>query len=158
MDSLYLDIETRSFPGALHYITVVGFYHAATGLVQLVWPDITAESLADALPDAEHVYTYNGNGFDLPVICEQLGVDLLDRYKSRDLMYDCRTHGLKGGLKKVEFLLGIDRDQPPLNNWQIQECWSRWKHKGDEEALGVLLKYNEEDVMNLVAIREKLGL
>ncbi|MHB8858343.1 MAG: ribonuclease H-like domain-containing protein [Thermoleophilia bacterium] len=158
MDSLYLDIETRSFPRALHYITVVGFYHASTGLTQMIWPDITAESLSAALPDAKHIYTYNGNGFDLPVIRGHLGLDLLERYKSRDLMYSCRSKGIKGGLKKVEFQLGIDRDQHPLNNFQIQECWTRWKHKGDEEALKVLLKYNEEDVMNLVAIREKLGI
>jgi len=68
MDSLYLDIETRSFPGRTHYISVVGFYHEETGLVQMLWPDITAETLEAALPDAERIYTFNGNNFDLKVI------------------------------------------------------------------------------------------
>jgi hypothetical protein len=72
-------------------------------------------------------------------------------------MYDCWKHGLKGGLKAVERQLGIEREQPPLGNYQIQECWTRWKHKQDEQALSVLLKYNEEDVMNLVRLREILG-
>lgn len=160
MDSLYLDIETRAVPKLpMHrqYITVVGFYHESTGLRQLLWPDLTADSLAEALPEAERIYTYNGNNFDISVIRNHLGLDLLDFYKSRDLMYDCWSHGLKGGLKAVERRLGIPREQPPLSNYEIQHCWTRWKHHGDEEALEVLLKYNEEDVMNLVALRRKLG-
>ncbi|MHB8968208.1 MAG: ribonuclease H-like domain-containing protein [Thermoleophilia bacterium] len=40
---------------------------------------------------------------------------------------------------------------------EIQQCWTRWKHHDDEQALGRLLKYNEEDVMNLVRLRELLG-
>lgn len=158
MDSLYLDIETRSFPGRMHYITVVGFYHEQTGLVQMLWPDITSESLEAALPDAEHIYTFNGNNFDLKVIEQFHGINLLDRYKSRDLMYECWKCGLKGGLKVVEKKLGIQRSQPPLDNFAIQRCWSQWKHKGDGEALATLLKYNEEDVKNLVRLREKLGI
>lgn len=73
-------------------------------------------------------------------------------------MYDCWQRGLKGGLKAVERRLGIERTEPPLSNSQIQQCWTRWKHKQDDEALRRLLKYNEEDVMNLVSLREKLGL
>ena len=140
------------------YITVVGFFHEDTGLRQMIWPDITAEALLEELPEAERIYTYNGNGFDLKVINHRLGVNLLDFYKSRDLMYDCWSHGLKGGLKAVERQVGIERVQPPLSNNQIQYCWTRWKHKGDEEALATLLKYNEEDVMNLVELRRHLGI
>jgi len=158
MNSLYLDIETRCFRGVNHYITVVGFYHEDTGLTQMLWPDLSASSLDAALPNAERIYTYNGNGFDLKVIERELGLNLLDRYKSRDLMYDCLSRGLKGGLKAVERTLGIPREQPPLSNYEIQHCWTRWKHHGEEEALTTLLKYNEEDVMNLMALREKLGI
>ncbi|MHB9112880.1 MAG: ribonuclease H-like domain-containing protein [Thermoleophilia bacterium] len=158
MDSLYLDIETRSFPGRMYYITVAGFYHEQTGLVQMLSPDITAESLEAALPDAEYIYTFNGNNFDLKVIEQFHGINLIDRYKSRDLMYDCRKCGLKGGLKVVEQRLGIQRTQPPLNNFEIQHCWSRWKHKQDEDALKTLLTYNEEDVMNLIKLRAKLAI
>lgn len=125
--------------------------------MQQVWPDISAESLSAALPEAERIFTYNGNCFDLKVIRDHLGIDLLERYKSRDLMYDCRSCGLKGGLKAVERKLGIGRVLAPLSNTEIQRCWSEWKHGGDGAALGRLLKYNEEDVMNLVRLREKLG-
>ncbi len=160
MDSLYLDIETRAVPKLpMHrqYITVVGFFHQDTGLVQMIWPDLTAETLAKALPEARRIFTYNGNNFDISVIRNHLGLDLLDRYKSRDLMFDCWKNGLKGGLKAVERQLGIEREQPPLSNHEIQKCWTHWKHKQDGEALACLLKYNEEDVMNLVKIRELLG-
>ena len=157
---LFLDIETRSFPrlrASRQYITVVGFYHEQTGLAQMIWPDITKDSLLDVLPKADHVYTYNGNNFDLPVIRHQLGLDLHDHYKSRDLMYACWREGLKGGLKAVERQLGISRTEH-LDNWDIQRCWTAWKHKGDDEALKRLLKYNEEDVMNLVEVKNHLGL
>ncbi|MHB8169744.1 MAG: ribonuclease H-like domain-containing protein [Thermoleophilia bacterium] len=153
-------METRAVPRLSwerQYITVVGFYHKTTGLRQLLWPDLSAESLSAELPEAERIYTFNGNMFDLKVIRQKLGIDLLERYKSRDLMYDCWSHGLKGGLKAVERRLGIARTQPPLDNSQIQYCWTRWKHKRDEESLKRLLKYNEEDVMNLVTLRQKLG-
>lgn len=136
---------------------MVGFFHEDTGLTQIIWPDLNAEALTAALPEAEHIYTYNGNNFDIQVIRHHLGLDLLEYYTSRDLMYDCWRRGLKGGLKAVEQQLGIRREQPPLDNYQIQECWTRWKHKQDEEALAVLLKYNEEDVMNLVKLRELLA-
>ena len=136
---------------------MIGFYHETSGLKQLVWPDITAESLRAELPEAERIYTFNGNGFDLRVINHHLGLNLLDFYKSRDLMYDCWSNGLKGGLKAVERQLGIARNQL-LTNSQIQYCWTRWKHRGDEEALSRLLEYNRDDVMNLVKLRERLGI
>ena len=126
--------------------------------MQHVWPDLTGEALASSLPQAERIYTYNGNAFDLKLIQRHLGIDLLRRYKSRDLMYDCRSSGLTGGLKAVERQLGIERAQPPLSNTEIQQCWTRWKHKQDGAALKRLLKYNEEDVMNLVRLREMLGM
>lgn len=160
MNSIYLDIETRAFPRlqrSRQYITVVGFYHEDTGLVQLLWPDITAESLLESLPPAERIFTFNGNSFDLTVIRQQLELNLMDKYQSHDLMYDCWSRGLRGGLKAVERRLGIARSHQPLSNYQIQHCWSRWKHNQDEEALRVLLKYNEEDVMNLIHLRKHLG-
>lgn len=153
--SVYLDIETR---WGNSYITVVGFYHEDTGLVQHVWPELTGDTLAASLPEAERIYTYNGNAFDLKLVLRHLGVDLLERYKSRDLMYDCWQNGLKGGLKAVERSLGIERIEPPLSNAEIQQCWTRWKHHQDEASLRRLLRYNEEDVMNLVRLRDLLGI
>ncbi len=123
----------------------------------MIWPDLSRETLVAELPAAERIFTYNGNGFDLKIIRSQLGLNLLDRYKSCDLMYDCWSKGLKGGLKAVERRLGIGRAHEPLSNYEIQNCWSRWKHYQDEEALRRLLAYNEDDVMNLVKLRERLG-
>ena len=158
MDSIYLDIETRYFFGKTHYVTIVGFYHEETGLRQLIWPDIDADSLTEALPPARCIYSYNGDNFDLPMIRSELGLDLRESYISRDLMRDCRLNGLRGGLKSVEQKLGIVRSQTPLENMEIQDCWSRWKHRNDDDALARLLKYNEDDVMNLIELRRKLGI
>ncbi len=159
MVDLYLDIETRAVPGLSwdrQYITVVGFFHKETGLRQIIWPHLSGAALKAALPAAERIFTYNGEGFDLKVIRRQLGLNLLDYYKSHDLMFDCWSKGLKGGLKAVEHRLGIGRAVEPLSNRELQRCWTLWKHRQNEAALKHLLAYNGDDVMNLVALRERL--
>src|SRR5690349_17077490 len=94
---LYLDVETDG----LRRLTVVGFYSPATGLVQLVGPQITPANLEAALPAAATLYTFNGHSFDLPLIRGQLGLALRERFTSVDLMHACRRRGLRGGQKRI---------------------------------------------------------
>ncbi len=148
----YLDIET-SFDGR---ITVVGMYRPSKNLTQLVLPSITSEAILGFLDGAESVVTYNGSRFDLPVIEKCCDLNLMDYFKSIDLMYDCWRHDLYGGLKKVEKILGIHRDLSDVDGWDAVRFWSRYETYGDEEALEVLLKYNKEDVLNLCIIEECL--
>ncbi|MDO8886000.1 ribonuclease H-like domain-containing protein [Candidatus Oleimmundimicrobium sp.] len=148
----YLDIETSS-DGR---ITVVGMYRPSKDLKQLVLPNITSQEILDFLNDAEAIVTYNGDRFDLPVIYKHLGLDLMGCFKSLDLMYDCWEHNLYGGLKKVEKKLGIHRDLPDMNGYDAVKLWSKYETRSDRKALEVLLKYNEEDVLNLCILEELL--
>jgi uncharacterized protein YprB with RNaseH-like and TPR domain len=150
--ALYLDIET-TYQGEL---TVVGLHHASFGTIQLVAPDLTREALEAVLPFALCVYTYNGDRFDLPIIKQQLGVDLKARYRSVDLMKTCHKVRLYGGLKGVEEKLGIRRELVGVSGKDAAELWYAWEKTGDRAALDKLLAYNREDCENLAVLREHL--
>jgi uncharacterized protein YprB with RNaseH-like and TPR domain len=149
----YLDIET-SWAGT---ITVIGVYCTANGLVQLVGRDVCADRLCEAIPEGSELVTFNGHCFDLPVIRRHLGVNLRERCDSRDLRFIARRLGYTGGLKAIEVLLGIPRRLAGLNGLDAMRLWERAQRTGDRHALATLLAYNEEDVVNLVALESRLA-
>lgn len=159
MFEAYLDIETTGLSRFYHDITVIGVYlvNGSGGrLVQVVGEEVTKDNLLEALTGVDTIYTYNGSRFDLPFIRACLGVDLADRYHHHDLMYDCWRNNLYGGFKAVEAQLGIYRQLEGIGGAEAVELWWRYKNYGDEDALATLLQYNEEDVVNLITLRQIL--
>jgi uncharacterized protein len=155
----YLDIETTGLSAGPDSITVVGIFlvdEYETRVIQLVGNDITEENLLTSLEGVETVYTYNGSRFDLPFIQAVLGTNLEKRCDHRDLMYDCWNCNLKGGLKRVEVTLNINRELTGITGLDAVLLWQRYVNFGDKQALDILLRYNREDVVNLKALREKL--
>lgn len=155
----YLDIETTGLSSAYCDITVIGIYlvnESDSLLVQLVGEEITKDNLLYALQDVTIIYTYNGSRFDLPFIRTILGVNLVGLYQHRDLMYGCWDCNLYGGFKGVEQQLGISRQLPDIGGWDAVILWEKYRDRGDQSALELLLKYNEEDVVNLHTLRERL--
>jgi hypothetical protein len=155
----YLDIETTGLYVGPDQITVVGIYLVdgrESRMVQLVGSDVTERNIIEALKGVQTIYTYNGSRFDLPFIKASIGLNLDNFFAHRDLMYDCWHCNLKGGLKKVEVTLDIDRELKGLDGWDAVILWRRYAESGDNEALKTLLHYNREDVMNLKTLREKL--
>jgi len=162
MAAAYLDIETTGLDFSQR-ITVIGIYIEEDGeeigegrMVQLVGEDVNADTLHDALAGVETIYTYNGSRFDLPFIQARLGTDLGTRHRCHDLMYDCWSQGLRGGLKKVEMRLGIDRDSSGISGFDAVRLWYRYQG-GDASALKILLDYNRDDCQNLKLLRDKLN-
>jgi uncharacterized protein YprB with RNaseH-like and TPR domain len=155
----YLDIETTGLQAGPYEITVVGIYVVdgrENRVVQLVGDEITERAILQALEGVDTIYTYNGSRFDLPFIKASIGTDLETTFDHRDLMYDCWACNLKGGLKRVEVTLGVDRELKGLDGWDAVLLWRRYARTGDKEALDKLLHYNKEDVVNLKALRDKL--
>ena len=144
----YLDIETC----ASGEVTVVGVYREDRGFVQLVGGDITDLTLWGALDGVDTICTFNGDRFDLPILERQMRVDLRSRFKSLDLMAECRRAGLKGGLKRLEERFGIARTTRGANGFDALRLWNRYQDERDETALEWLLAYNREDVMNLIQL------
>jgi len=141
----YLDIET-TFDNT---ISVVGIHIPGKDMVQLTGTQVTDVEIAMALKGVSAVVTFNGASFDLPFIRRITGLEVRDLAEHRDLLHVCRKRGLKGGLKRVEVLLGIGRDSGITDGRMAPRLWQRWETDGDEKALRVLLEYNKEDCVNL---------
>jgi uncharacterized protein len=150
----YLDIET-TFSGS---ISVIGIYRHDLGTIQLVGAGVRDLPLYDALRGVDTLVTFNGTCFDLPVIRRRLYADLKRDFEHCDLMYVCRRKGLRGGLKKVEEILGIGRISAGISGWDAPRLWHRFEAGGDESALRTLLEYNREDVVNLAVLESHLGI
>lgn len=150
----YLDIET-TFGGM---ISVIGLYRPDLGTIQLVGGGVCIRQLYDALDGVRELITYNGSTFDLPVIRRRLSADLKQGFVHCDLMYVCRRRGLRGGLKRVEEVVGIQRATAGLSGWDAPRLWHRYESMGDRDALETLLAYNREDVINLMFLEVRLGL
>ena len=155
----YLDIETTGLCSFYDEITVIGIYlvvDCTDSLVQLVGNEATKSNLVRALRSVDTIYTYNGSRFDLPFINFRLGVNLRDHFRHRDLMHDCWRNNLYGGFKAVEQQLRIPRRLRGVSGAQAAMLWWRYQIDHDKKALDLLLEYNKEDVLNLLALRRKL--
>lgn len=155
----YLDIETTGLSPRYGQLTVIGLFleDGEKGeMLQWVGDGISRQRLLEAVDGLDVLYTYNGRRFDLPYIKAKLGLDLARRCLHRDLMYDCWRRRLYGGLKEVEKRLGIPRELSGLDGWMAVRLWRDYQLYGDQGSLALLLRYNQEDVLNLKALRLKL--
>ncbi len=145
----YLDIETDGGTD-FDIITVFGVYvgvelrHFVRGEILLVFPE--------AMEIVSLLVTFYGSGFDVPVLRRafpRLRFDMLHV----DLCHTLKRVGLGGGLKKIERAMGIERSRETagLDGWDAVRLWREY-HRGSEEALAILLRYNEEDVRNLAPL------
>jgi len=156
----YLDIETTGFSRYYCDLTVIGIAlenGRKCQVIQLIENNLSRKRLFKALKDVDELYSYNGSRFDLPFIETKLGVDLKQSFKHTDLMYDCWQQGLKGGLKVVEKLLGIQRRLTGVDGYMAVQLWYDYVNYNNRQALRMLLDYNKEDVVNLRVLRRKLG-
>jgi len=105
--------------------------------------------LNDTMKEYDVVVTYAGARFDLPVL-KRAFHNLALPPIHLDLLPLCQKLGLKGGLKRVEKLLGLPRspETEGLTGWDAVKLWQQHL-AGDSQALPLLLKYNQFDIVNL---------
>ncbi len=145
----YLDIETTGSVAGVSHLTVIGLYDGSQPRVY-----VRGENLGQFAAEIEEftlLVTYNGKLFDLPFLRQELDIPLAHAHI--DLRYPLAALGYKGGLKKIERTLGLEREGPVafLDGWCAVLLW-QYHEQGEPGALETLLRYNLEDVIHLPAL------
>lgn len=147
----YLDIETTGLETHAVITTIalydgkqIKYYIQGQNLSQFI-TDIDAYSV---------LITYNGRTFDIPFIEQYFNIRL--EQAQIDLRYILGHLGFKGGLKKCEKALGINRSElEGVDGYFAVLLWRYYQRTGNRKALETLLAYNIEDVVNLETLMVK---
>jgi len=142
----FVDIETTGLSRWSNEITVLGIYDGSTSHLY-----VNGKNLLDAkdkLKEFDIIVTFNGKQFDIPFIEHCFSCSY--NFAHLDLRYLLKEFGYQGGLKSIERQLGINRDSSVqgVDGFEAVRLWHQYK-RGNLEALQKLLKYNEQDVVNL---------
>ncbi len=148
-----LDIETNGFqPNCGGYVTVVGLYDGYDYKSFVRGENLTVENLNRELERYKCLITFYGASFDVPFILKSFRGVHFD-IPHFDLCYAAKRLGFKGGLKKLEHVLGIEREESVrgIDGYDAVKLWEL-SRRGAPEALELLIKYNREDTVNLMQI------
>ena len=150
--SVFLDIETTGIGRQGDYITIIGLFDGRQ--IKTFIKGQNLEDFATELKNYSVMVTYNGKCFDIPFI-ESEFKDFKFTQAHIDLRYFLYRLGYSGGLKGVEVNVGIQRGKglQDMDGYLATVLWQKYL-EGDERALGALVRYNIEDVVNLKYLME----
>lgn len=145
-EAVFLDIETAGYYGS---ITVIGLYDGDETKTFVRGYNLDKKLFERELRKHKMVITFNGSSFDLPVIKRFFRTVV--RVPHVDLRFVCQKIGLVGGLKSIEKQLGIKREEEVegISGEDAAILWELFKTTRNPEHLKLLVKYNEEDIINL---------
>jgi hypothetical protein len=145
-EAVFLDIETNGYYGG---ITVIGLYDGNETKTFIRGYNLDRSLVEKELQKHKLIVTFNGSSFDLPVIERFFGLKMHKPHV--DLRHVCARIGLNGGLKLIEKHLGIARDKEVegVSGSDAVYLWEQFKSTKDTDYLHKLIKYNEEDIINL---------
>lgn len=152
-DAVFLDIETSGYYGD---ITVIGMFDGHDTKTMVRGHNLDKNLLRKTLEPYKLLVTFNGASFDLPVIKRYFG-NVVPTVPHIDLRHVCAKLGLTGGLKQIEKTMGIRRpdDLDGVSGADAVYLWQQYTATGNREYLETLVRYNEEDIINLVPIADK---
>jgi len=148
-----LDIETNGLqPGSGGVVTVVGLYDGYDYKSFVRGENLSVENLGRELSRYKCLVTFYGAAFDIPFILRSFSGLKLDM-PHFDLCFAAKRLGIKGGLKKLEHTLGIEREEAVqgLDGYDAVKLWEGAR-RGSGSALDLLVRYNREDTVNLMQI------
>ncbi|HEX5042252.1 MAG TPA: ribonuclease H-like domain-containing protein [Candidatus Polarisedimenticolaceae bacterium] len=143
--TLYLDVETDGSSGAL---TCIGVSDGVAAWAYVEGVDL--ERFPEALENVALLVTYNGTGFDLPILQRRFPEIDLRAFLHLDLRVPLHRLGLRGGLKTAEAACGVERS-PAIqgaDGWTAVLLW-RAHGAGHPRALDTLRHYCLADAVNL---------
>ncbi len=145
-DAAYLDIETTGLNWSGDLITLVGLADGRGFRTYIRGVDL--DELPADLRRHKVLVTFNGAHFDLPIL--RNAFPTLPPMLHIDLQYPLRRLGFRGGLKRIERRLGLERpdDLKGLTGSDAVKLWGRYE-RGNEDAMDALIGYNRQDTENL---------
>ncbi len=156
-EAICLDIETNGLqPGHGGYVTVVGFYDGYEWRYLISGENLNAENINRYLSGYKYLITFYGSAFDVPFLLRSFHGVRFDM-PHFDLCFAARRLGFNGGLKKLEAMFGISRNDAVvgLNGYDAVKLWENVK-RGSSEARELLLAYNKEDTTSLLNLADIL--
>ncbi|MEM3155005.1 MAG: ribonuclease H-like domain-containing protein [Candidatus Woesearchaeota archaeon] len=152
-EAVYLDIETNGYYSS---ITVVGLSDGIDAKSFVRGFNLDRSLVIRELEKYKIVVTFNGASFDLPIMRRFFNIDF--PLPHVDLRFVCQKVGLTGGLKSIEKQLNIRRraEVEDISGEDAVYLWEMWKSTGDRDYLDKLVWYNEEDILNLRPLAEKV--
>ena len=150
----YFDIETSGLE-ADSIVTLVCCFHEGSPLRFLA-----GENLEDFLELLEYVkllVSFNGASFDVPRVLDRFHIPELP-CAHVDLRWLCHHAGWRGGLKKIEKVLGLRRppDLEGLGGAEAVWLWQAWQERGDTQAKRTLERYCAADTVMLKLLAGRL--
>ena len=151
-EAVFLDIETDPYE-----ITAITLYDGEETKTMIRDINLDFKQLKQILSQYKLIITFNGSCFDLPVL-EKHYSNIIPNIPHFDLRFGCSQVGLKGGLKSIEKQLNIKRSKE-LNNVYGEDAvllWKLWQRSKNTDYLDLLVKYNQEDTINLKPLADKI--
>lgn len=150
-DTVCLDIETNGHPAEKDgYVTVVGLYSANGYQALIKGENLTEENLQETLDQYKYLITFYGSIFDIPFLKIEFPNLRIDHIPHFDLFFAGKRLGIQGGLKKLETLFLIEREDnlKGLNGYDAIKLWKAYLN-GSIDSLELLISYNRADTKNL---------
>src|SRR3989344_1330281 len=146
-ECIYLDIEIgKNYKD----IILIGLFDRINTKTMVKNYNLYKENFLNEIKNYKLIISYNGSALDIPAIEKYFGIKI--NIPHIDLKHSCQRLGLKNGLKEIERNLGIKR---PENLYgRPYNAYKAFLASGDKEYLELLIKYNEEDIINLKPIME----
>ncbi len=152
-----LDIETNGLPSDRGgYVTLVGIYNGQEYKCFIKGENLTADALNEALFQYKYLITFYGSVFDMPFLKSYFR-SLRFSIPHFDLCFGAKRIGLKGGLKKIEQYLGIERHEGVrgMDGYDAVLLWQE-AESGNSKAMDLLILYNREDTVNLFRMADTI--
>ncbi|ODR81179.1 exonuclease [Haladaptatus sp. W1] len=145
----FFDIETTGLSHHSSVVTTVSLHRDGETKTLVRGDDLTADALRRELGESDLIVSFNGKRFDQPFLEHEFDLSLDTPHV--DLMYVCKRLGLTGGLSAVESDLDISRGGMDIGGEDAVRLWHQYE-AGDEDALDILVRYNQYDTQNLETI------
>jgi len=153
-DAVFIDLEFSSIKG---YPTIISLYDGYDVKTFVRGMNMDKELIKHELDKAKLIVSFNGSVFDMHFLKRYFNIDT--DIPHFDLRFALARLGYSGGLKDIEKEFGIRRLNHFVDDLKSGDPFLLWRTflaTADDHYLDLLVEYNQEDVINLKVISDKV--